>query len=95
MKKKLAAQDVADHFKEKQDEQKQFAKMYPEHAKLDKVREQSQWLGGFLEWGNSKGKVKTKDSIMNLLSQYFEIDLKKLEEEKMQMLESIREANKK
>lgn len=98
---------------------------YPEHAKLDKVKDQSQTIGEFLEWLGTKnrelatyreskeppyididGELKSNEkyipegwyplnySIEKLLAEYFEIDLNKLEKEKRQMLDEIRNANK-
>lgn len=82
---------------------------YPEHDKLQAVKNQSQLIGEFLEWLNSQGlylaawqEIDTifgKDSelvisylsINDILARFFEIDLDKLEDEKRQMLDSIRE----
>lgn len=80
---------------------------YPEHDKLSAVKDQSQTIGAFLEWMPSNGYyvgqyiqdpewkdyqfVPSNLTINQLLAEYFEVDLDKLEDEKRQMLESIRE----
>ncbi len=79
---------------------------YSEHDKLKKVQPQSQAIGQFLEWLldakqyvicalDEKGYswYPVRDSIEDLLYAYFEIDPKKIEQEKRAMLEEIREAN--
>jgi len=75
---------------------------YPEHAKLEKITSKSQSIGEFLEWCNTKGMslheypedhphaVQTRRSTQDLLAEFFEIDLKKLEKEKKKMIESLR-----
>lgn len=74
---------------------------YPQHEKLKLIGDKSQAIGEFLEWVNSRGytlgKYDQKDylmpvreSIPALLADYFEIDSVKLEEEKCDMLESLR-----
>lgn len=79
-----------------------IAKRYPEHEKLDKVREKSQSIGEFLEWLDQRGIVSAKwsdggvtlipqyNSIERMLAEYFGIDLKEIENEKRQILEDIR-----
>ena len=79
---------------------------YPEHEKLKAVKHQSQAIGNFIEWMGSKGfhfaKYETieddhiiwnRRSIATLLADYFEIDLKKLENEKQSMIEDMRKLN--
>ena len=83
---------------------------YPEHEKLSKVKEESQFLGEFLEWSQSKGMflatrqersehndyegiIVVNKSINTLLSEFLDIDLVKLENEKLHMLESCRALN--
>ncbi len=94
---------------------------YPEHDKLQKVRDNSQEIGCFLEWLNSTKQIhlakwvdveytdedrfgRPKKIIRNelcvqptdinaILAEYFNIDLKKLEEEKRAMLDEIRKLN--
>lgn len=104
---------------------------YPEHAKLDRVKEQSQGIFDFLEWAEDKGYVfgqelptepltvgEDSDSfdryaaslgniaqdstffrqagetaLHRLLAEHFDIDLKKLDAEKQQMLDDIRAMN--
>ena len=90
---------------------------YPEHNKLDSIKERSQLLGEFLDWaheqdltlcwydngdnnpdgeqvfGHERGWRPCHDNIETLLAKFYNIDLKKLESEKDQMLEEIRRAN--
>ena len=79
---------------------------YPEHEKLKEVQEQSQAIGDFLEnmeykgielaeWGHyfkgaPKSLVPIHKSRQTILAEYFGIDLKKLEQEKQQMIEEMR-----
>ena len=89
-------------------------KEYPEHNKLDGVKEMSQLLGEFLDWAqdqhltlcwydsgdedpdgeqvfdHERGWRPCHDTIQTLLAKFYNIDLKKLESEKEQMLEEIR-----
>ena len=83
---------------------------YPEHDKLSKIKEQSQWLGGFIDWLNHEKiytiaeycdddygcqrLVPAHKSIEKWLADYFKIDLSKLEEEKLAMLAEIRKGYK-
>lgn len=73
--------------------------VYPEHEKLEKVHDESQSIGEFIEWLQSKYSVCKYDEkrfggtwwpvtldITKLLSEYFEIDLQKIEFEKRLML---------
>lgn len=87
---------------------------YPEHDKLQAVKDQSETIGQFLEWltsgqgimiahwhtmdepdeyGNDEMLLPHRESIENMLARYFKIDLKKIEDEKRQMLEKMREIN--
>lgn len=73
---------------------------YPQHEKLNTVKDQSQAIGDFLEWLHSeKGIILASygNSNMNwlapngtakdrLLAEYFEIDIDELESEKRAML---------
>lgn len=85
-----------------------YADNYPEHMKLDKIKNLSQACGEFIEWLQcEKGvflAVYDKKSTFGdlyranipthvLLAEFFEIDEKKLEAEKRAMLDSIRAAN--
>lgn len=79
----------------------------PEHAKLHAIKDQSQKLGEFIEWLHEQGMeicvceqydhnheyFPIYKSIEQLLADYFEIDLDKLEEEKRSMIEQLRRAN--
>lgn len=75
---------------------------YPEHKKLQRVKDQSQCQGEFLEWLYSEGYAFCKldkldniyipvhKSVTSLLAEYHGIDEDKLEKEKQQMLETLR-----
>jgi len=78
-------------------------KEYPEHDKQSKIIDQSQIIGCFIEWLMHEtdivfGKWDEHDdelnpchiSIQQILADYFDIDLNKLEAEKQSMLEKIR-----
>lgn len=84
---------------------------YPEHEKLEKVKEETQAIGQFLEWLNSKKKIilgsyfKDADNLNTdlqemrmiyvqhekLIAEFYGIDLDKLEQEKRDILKSIRQ----
>ena len=72
---------------------------YPEHEKLKQC--ESQKIGEFISWLQGKYYIcqlledeerfhPIHDSIEDLLAQYFEIDLSVLENEKTEMLKSLR-----
>lgn len=80
---------------------------YPEHEKMAKVIDQSQVIGAFLDAMSEKGielceysegdggmMFPVRKSIEQILADYFEINLKKIEAEKRAMLESIRQDRK-
>lgn len=78
----------------------------PEHDKLSTVKDFSQAIGEFLDWASEKGMMLCErsgermdyyDDLMpvrknttQILADYFEIDLDTLEEEKLAILEEIR-----
>jgi len=75
---------------------------YPEHEKMAGIRDQSQICGEFLEWLTTEGGfhlAQRSDSgpwtvpalydIAQLLAEFFEIDLTKIEAEKRQMLKDF------
>ena len=79
---------------------------YPEHEKQRAVKTRSQAIGDFLDWLTSEKEIclhkwseyykkyypsciKTED----LLAEFFDIDLKVVENEKLTMLEEIRKTN--
>lgn len=80
---------------------------YPEHEKLKAARVQSQAQGEFLAWlQNEKGmflcvydRLKSNypssitTPVIKLLAEYHGIDLNKLEDEKLAMLEEQRKLN--
>ncbi len=67
---------------------------YPEHKKLKDISETSNEIGRFLEWLQDEKEIIFSKSINCLISEYFNIDLNKLEKEKLDMLNEIRENNK-
>lgn len=80
--------------------------MYEEHEKLKSIKNESETIGQFLEWQKTRNRdLCTFDSkfdefaptfngsIEKILGEYFEIDLKKLEKEKCQMIEELRCVN--
>lgn len=77
---------------------------YPENERLKAVSDKSHAIGEFLEWLGGKDIVlaeyagegdrlyPTNRPIEGMLAEFFDIDLKKVEEEKREMLEEIRAA---
>lgn len=70
---------------------------YPEHDKLYAIHNQSQIIGEFLTWLNSQGySIEFEGmeigelSFNGLLAEFFEIDLKKIETEKREILAELR-----
>ena len=59
---------------------------YPEHEKIAKIDGVNNQIGEFLEWLRDVHHVQLPKSITDLLSDYYEIDLEKLDEEKVHML---------
>lgn len=72
-------------------------KTYPEHEKLQAVRSESQSCGEFLEWleANDHVEVTSRKGVTTLLAEFFEIDEAKLEKEKRQMIDDMRDAQEK
>lgn len=80
---------------------------YPEHNKLDKVKQQSQAAGEFVEWLTDVKKYviathinidgvgdrlsQVHINITSLLAEFYGVDLNALEQEKQQMLKLIRQ----
>jgi hypothetical protein len=73
---------------------------YTEHAKLEKVKDQSQAIGEFLDgcgyllaqYNQFDELVPIRLSTEKVLADYFEIDLERLEKEKRHMLDQCRKA---
>lgn len=65
---------------------------YPEHAKLERIKEASQLVGEFIDWARTKRYLSTKTSLQRMLEEFFEIDPNVLEAEKRAMLAQLREA---
>lgn len=92
--------------KERETVNQEDTKKYPEHAKMEKVDTESHAIGQFIEWLHGQGIYFAKydddsedfvpeyRSIEKWLADYFEIDLNKVEAEKRQMLDEIREYQK-
>lgn len=82
---------------------------YPEHDKLKKIQPLSQAICEFLEWCAAEGRemvlaewvndgswmLPASVSTEKLLAQHFGIDLDKIEAEKRQMLDFMRNLNEK
>lgn len=66
----------------------------PECDKLHKVKDESQNIGEFLDWLIEYHNVSLPDSIVDLLAEYFNIDLEKVEEEKRTILDELRRKQK-
>lgn len=77
---------------------------YPECAKMAAVQDKSQAIGAFLDWLSEKGIVLAsyyeeaelspyRTNIEQLLAEYFEIDLDKVDKEKQAMIEELRREN--
>lgn len=79
---------------------------YPEHTKLKAIASKSQVCGEFVEWlADKKGIVlaqfhglsghhyQNPTPLRALLAEFFEIDSKKIEEEKRAMLDEMRAMN--
>lgn len=75
-------------------------KEYPEHEKMSTIVDTSHRIGEFLEWLSDVKRYRVckflageywpvKEDIEHLLAEYFEIDLRKLESEKREMLDEI------
>ena len=68
---------------------------YPEHAKLKTISKESQTCGEFIDWLQERGyniTTRKRGEVFNLrraLAEFFEIDEKKLEDEKRAMLDSL------
>jgi hypothetical protein len=81
---------------------------YPECEKLSAIKDQSQIVGEFLDWLQNEKNVVLCDPTESwdhpyvpiskgsnrLLAEYFKIDLDKIEEEKLAMLEEFRKGAK-
>lgn len=74
---------------------------YPEHEKLEALEDKNIVVGDFIEWlkeDHSIGRWHNNDffpvrkSTADWLAEYFDIDQYKLEAEKRQMLDKIRES---
>lgn len=88
--------------------EEEVAERWPEHAKQSKIVEESQAIGAFLDSENhpyvlaeyvifegrsSETLVPVSRSIQQILADYFEIDLNKIEAEKRDMLASLTGGN--
>jgi hypothetical protein len=85
---------------------KQPPTRYPEHVKLGLIHEKSQACYDFLQFLSTKGillgrydnmsgrLVTTAPPVMELLAEFFEIDMNKIEAEKRAMVEECVKLNK-
>lgn len=74
---------------------------YPEHEKLKALNGHNQAVGEFLDWLSENGYViakwdgrgdrlvPTNEGFTTLMARHFEIDERRLEDEKQQMLDSL------
>lgn len=79
---------------------------YPECEKLREVHSQSQVIGQFLDWLQHEKRISLAEydeydrlqwaakKNEDLLAEFFDIDLKKVEEERRAILDELRKANK-
>ncbi len=78
---------------------------YPEHIKLEAVSKISQEIGVFIDWleeedmeicylGGDERFHPIGLPIEKLLARFFEIDLREIEAEKVQMIKRMRDINK-
>lgn len=72
---------------------------YPEHERLAEVADKSHIIGEFLQWldttiwADTANVYDLNDRVQEVLAEYFNIDLAKIDKEKDQMLEEFREQN--
>lgn len=82
---------------------------YPEHEKMKRIKPEADVVARFLEWLDERGYIicqrgpgsgrhgeelwPMNKQIEWFLAEHFEIDLKKIQDEKDAMLDNIREAN--
>lgn len=86
---------------------REWARKYPTCAKLSAIGDEKRTIHDFLEWLRAERNFDVMDALDShdgsmlvttqekLLLQYFEIDEKKLEEERRAMLEEQRKLNEK
>jgi hypothetical protein len=81
----------------------------PELDKMSLIQDKSQAIGGFIEWlgerdpqlylcecaKEEEGFFPVYPNIEKLLAEYFEIDLDKIEKERRELLDYVRQQNKK
>lgn len=65
----------------------------PELDKMREISQLSQQIGSFLDWLRQEKKVRLNQDINSILAEYFDIDLEKIEAEKMAILEDFRQKN--
>jgi len=77
-----------------------MAKQYPEHEKLKAEKHKTEIINEFFEWAENKhfelkkdGLSLTRTEYNNVLAEFIGVDLKKLEAEKVAMLDAMRKAN--
>lgn len=86
-----------------------MAKTYPEHDALRRVQPQSQAIHEFMEWVGTEKRLclagyadveersnrlfPTTKNLTDLVAEFLEIDLKKLENEKLQTIDEMRKAS--
>ncbi len=66
---------------------------YPEHERLSAISDESQAIGTFVDWALDECHlVLPSGSVRSMLASYYEIDEDLIEEEKLQMLQAMRDA---
>ena len=73
-------------------EREEHDKKYPEHVRMRAVSELSRKIGQFLDWMLENGYDLNDLPPEKLLAMYFEIDLKKISDEKDAMVEELQKA---
>ena len=62
--------------------------------RLHAVKNRSQTIGEFLDWLKDEYEIFLPKSITNLLAEYFDIDLKRVERERRAILKELRKRQK-
>ena len=82
-----------------EEERRESDLLFPEHNRLDLIKEEADVIAAFLGWMEVQGWLLADNTgfpvdleLEEVLAQYFDIDLDKIAEEKNQLLEKIRNA---
>lgn len=77
---------------------------WPEHEKQAQIIDEAHSIGQFLDWAEGQGlqlcrfndrfeEFQPVGHFVDVIAEYFEIDLSKIEAEKRAMLDKLRESN--